>query len=64
MKNKKLKVCVICKDNIQIDAITKWSSGNNAEPISSGRCCNTCNYTIVVPQRMRNIVMSLKGVKT
>tara|TARA_R110002073_G_scaffold323216_1_gene500462 strand:+ start:86 stop:250 length:165 start_codon:yes stop_codon:yes gene_type:complete len=26
--------------------------GNNADPAASGRCCNECNDTVVVPFRI------------
>lgn len=29
--------------------------GNNAEPINSGRCCDMCNWTKVIPERIRRI---------
>lgn len=27
--------------------------GNNAQPVNNGRCCNNCNYSIVIPARIR-----------
>lgn len=26
---------------------------NNAQPVNNGRCCNNCNYTVVIPARIR-----------
>ena len=26
--------------------------GNNAEPVRTGRCCDTCNMTVVIPARL------------
>ena len=39
-------ICSICDDVIE-DGF-----GNNAEPINSGRCCDLCNYAMVIPMRM------------
>ena len=36
-----------------------WEDGHNAEPICEGRCCTICNDTIVTPQRITDMQMSL-----
>ena len=36
--------CIICKNEIG-----GWDKGHNAE---SGRCCATCNWTVVIPARL------------
>tara|TARA_Y100000593_G_scaffold10932_1_gene19494 strand:- start:2311 stop:2580 length:270 start_codon:yes stop_codon:yes gene_type:complete len=42
--------CVICKGNVK-------GSGNNPDPIQKdGKCCNTCNFLLVIPARMGDIV--------
>jgi len=44
------KPCIICGGEIADD----W--GHNPEPIkeyNEGRCCDTCNFTIVIPERIR-----------
>ena len=38
--------CSICADEI-IDL------GHNAEPVNSGRCCELCNSTFVIPHRIK-----------
>jgi hypothetical protein len=38
--------CVICGCEIK-------GYGNNAEPVKSGRCCDTCNATKVIPARLK-----------
>ena len=41
--------CVICKEPIV-------GYGNNPDPVvdySVGRCCDKCNFAVVVPERMR-----------
>ena len=51
--------CVICKTEIGVDPISGWAGGHNAEPICEGRCCTICNDTIVTPQRITDMQMSL-----
>ena len=29
--------------------------GNNAEPVNSGRCCDECNWKVVVPLRIKHM---------
>jgi|TARA_R110002167_G_scaffold80743_2_gene221722 hypothetical protein len=31
-----------------------WTTGHNAQPINDGRCCDTCNETVVLPRRINN----------
>ncbi len=47
--------CCICK--------TKETGlyGHNAEPVSSGRCCNDCNYNYVIPERFKDITRERIG---
>ena len=33
-----------------------WKEGHNADPLSEGRCCDTCNITKVIPARIKNII--------
>ena len=54
--------CIICKQNIDIlynNGKVIWEDGHSAEPISEGRCCTICNDTIVTPQRITDMKMSL-----
>ena len=44
-------ICSIC--NKEIEKKDHWESGNNAEPINNGRCCDECNMNIVVPKRIQ-----------
>ena len=40
-------ICSICGEKYD-----RW--GNNAEPvIEDGRCCDHCNWTVVIPARAR-----------
>jgi len=44
--------CSICGDKILPNPISGWAFGNNAEPINSGRCCEVCDVTVVIPKRI------------
>ena len=48
--------CVICGNPIITHPITGWDRGNNAEPVKEGRCCDTCDQTVVIPRRMSNAI--------
>lgn len=37
--------CAICGENY-------YGYGNNAEPVSNGRCCDTCDQVYVIPKRI------------
>ena len=45
--------CSICEG--PIEKVQDWDLGNNAEPVNSGRCCDTCNLMYVVPTRMKQM---------
>ena len=49
--------CCFC--NNEIPEFPKgWKLGNNAEPVvKDGRCCDDCNWKIVVPTRMAQMGM-------
>ena len=42
--------CAICKE--EIPSRGGWDQGNNAEPVNDGRCCDDCNWNVVIPARM------------
>ena len=42
----KIKKCIICHQPLD----NKF--GNNAEPVASGKCCNDCDQTVVIPKRI------------
>ena len=48
--------CSICKKDIKKNHLTGWSSGNNAEPINHGRCCDECNARKVIPARFLEVI--------
>ena len=33
-----------------------WTKGHNAQPINDGRCCDTCNDTVVITRRINNAI--------
>jgi hypothetical protein len=39
------KNCNVCKENY-------IGFGNNAAPVTHGRCCDKCNFSIVIPARL------------
>lgn len=45
--------CCICEEEIPVEPETGWKSGNNAEPVKKGRCCNECNWSRVIPARLK-----------
>ena len=54
--------CVFCNDEIKGEVFTTSSGfqialdvGHNVDPVAKeGRCCEKCNYSIVMPARIRN----------
>ena len=46
------KICSICKSKF-------WGFGNNPQPFYNlkveDRCCDSCNETIVIPRRTREL---------
>lgn len=50
-------ICCICKLPI-VHMRRKNYMGNNAVPVAVGRCCDTCDWEVVVPARIH---MTLKS---
>ena len=42
--------CCFCKK--EIEKRGNWDKGNNAQPITNGRCCDECDVNFVIPIRM------------
>lgn len=55
MTEKRIR-CSICKRRIDIELISGWTQGNNAQPINAGRCCNDCNAMFVIPERLARMI--------
>jgi hypothetical protein len=47
--------CCLCGKELPKDPLSGWDRGNNAEPVAQGRCCNECNITKVIPERLRRL---------
>jgi len=45
--------CDICRREIKPNS-RGWDSGNNAQPIIDGRCCDDCNERIIIPFRIKS----------
>ena len=56
--------CSICNEEITADP-NGWDGGHNAEPINNGRCCGSCNASIVTPARFGNYIIenSMKDIE-
>ena len=57
--------CIICGKQIEkklhpVTGEVYWDTGNNAEPVNSGRCCDGCNDTVVIPRRIRDMQLRTK----
>jgi len=46
--------CCLCGEEIEVEA-NGWSEGNNAQPLTDGRCCNDCNVNKVIPIRLSEV---------
>ena len=46
-------ICSICIEEIQ--AKGNWVLGNNADPINDGRCCDDCNWGVVIQARLGDV---------
>lgn len=43
--------CSICQKEMD----GGWSTGNNAQPVNDGRCCDECNVGVVIPARLHAV---------
>lgn len=44
--------CCLCNGKMY------WDTGHNAMPLKDGRCCDRCNGTKVLPERIRGFAQS------
>ena len=55
------KLCCLCGAPLEIKRTPAgevyWRDGNNAQPLAEGRCCDACNDTRVLPERIRRLMM-------
>ena len=48
--------CCICKHKIEPD-LNGWKGGHNPFPVrDKGSCCGECNYELVVPARLTQML--------
>jgi hypothetical protein len=47
--------CSICDKEIPVKE-GGWDSGNNAQPVNDGRCCDKCNMDVVIPERLQQAI--------
>jgi len=51
--------CCICKGEIEKKYTPEgkmyWDTGNNAQPIKDGRCCDACDSGVVIPERIKRL---------
>lgn len=52
--------CSICSQPIGVQP-SGWAYGNNAQPVNDGRCCDHCNATVVVPERLGLLYPEVPG---
>ena len=45
--------CCICEGSLRPQKLDPKYWGHNALPVKDGRCCETCNALVVIPERMR-----------
>lgn len=58
--------CDLCKKEIEPhrkpDGTIYWTDGHNAWPLKMyGRCCDSCNETKVLPERMKRYKAAVKN---
>lgn len=46
--------CSICRNELKVKFFgsSKWVEGNNAQPVNNGRCCDSCDTSVVIPTRL------------
>ena len=47
--------CVLCEEVINVEQDQRGYAyyGHNARPVADGRCCDFCNYAVVIPARIQ-----------
>ena len=54
--------CSICKEPIEVTSFG-WAEGNDAWPVNDGRCCDTCDMSVVLTARINMMKDERKEVK-
>jgi len=51
--------CCICNNSVEEktddNGVIYWNQGENAMPVAEGRCCDKCNWDVVIPARLGTI---------
>jgi len=57
------QTCSICRGPLAIGSELErgWLHGNNAQPVTDGRCCEACDQTVVIPTRIKMIIEARKN---
>lgn len=51
-------ICSICENPIEV--VGTWELGGDAWPVTDGRCCNTCDETVVLTARLQDMMKRRK----
>jgi len=54
--------CSICGELIGKE-VSGWTEGHNAWPVNEGRCCGTCNASVVIRARLEALGHSKREAK-
>jgi len=54
-------ICCLCGN--PIEPVGTWTQGCNAQPLADGRCCQTCDNTRVIPERIRRYYEEARAAK-
>ena len=46
--------CCLCGEEIEVNGLSGWADGNNAQPLADGRCCDLCDMK-VIQERIKRI---------
>lgn len=44
--------CCLCGEEIEVNPLSGWDGGNNAQPLADGRCCDMCDGKVIL-ERIR-----------
>ena len=47
-------ICSICSKPVETHP-NGWTKGHNAYPVNGGRCCDRCEWEVVIPARLSRI---------
>lgn len=57
----KVTKCCICRGPLDVKRTESgriyWDQGENAQPVQDGRCCVACNASVVIPARLRAVLV-------